>query len=371
MSRSFDPTAGADSITFAVGNAPPDQGPITVAVLAKATSTAGWTGWIARGLDGGSAVWGFLTSSNSGAKLFAENDFGNGVSGLSTSWRWYVMTKASGSAAPRIHVWDLSGTWTHTDNSAAVGDGSGPIDSFVIGGAGGTSNGWRGSIAVAALWASALDDAGVEAAMTLAAADTLDAAPDWMARFNQAAITTDVTDDTAGGGDQSAIAGTTVDADDPSGYDYSLTTTTVTPDGIAVPVAVGAPTVSQSFTVVPDGIAVSTALGAPTVSQSFTLVPDGIAVPVALGAPRMLAGHAFPDGIAVPVALGEPTVSGAVYVPPEGGSWESLLGVVHEARADAARDAERLANPLDCPVHGWPLRRVHGRLWCLFGGHVL
>src|SRR5258707_14637667 len=120
MSRQFDTSGGADSITFAVGNAAPDQGPITVGVLAKAASVAGFTMWMIAGRKAGTPIWGFLTTNNSGPKLFAENDFGNGVAGLSTSWRWYVMTKASGAAAPRIHVWDLSGAWSHTDNTLAV-----------------------------------------------------------------------------------------------------------------------------------------------------------------------------------------------------------------------------------------------------------
>jgi len=103
VSRQFDTSGGADSITFSAGGAAPDQGPITIAVLAKSFSVAGFTMWMARGTKTGTAIWGMLTSNNSGPKIFAENDFGNGVAGLSTSWRWYVMTKASGSALPRIH----------------------------------------------------------------------------------------------------------------------------------------------------------------------------------------------------------------------------------------------------------------------------
>ena len=222
MSRQFDTSGGTDSITFSAGNAPPDQGPITVAVLAKATSTAGWTGWMAAGRKSGAAVWGFLTSNNAGPKLFAENDFGTGVAGLSTSWRWYVMTKASGSALPRFHVWDLAGAWSHTSNDVNTADGTGPIDTIYVGSQTGSANGWRGSIAVVAAWASELSDVGIEAAMTLSAADTFGAARDWMIRLNQASAADAVTDDTAGGGDQTAISGTTVDADDPAGYDYSL-----------------------------------------------------------------------------------------------------------------------------------------------------
>lgn len=370
MSRQFDTTGGTDSITFSVGGSPPDQGPITVAVLAKAASVAGFTMWMIAGRKSGTAVWGFLTSNNAGAKLFAENDFGNGVSGLSTSWRWYVMTKAAGSAAPRISVWDLSGAWAHTDNSATVGDGTGAIDTLFLGSQNGTGNGWRGSIAVAATWASQLSDAQVEAACTLAALDTLNAAPAWMVRLNQASTATTVTDDTGGGGDQSALSGTSVDADDPPGYSYSLAQT-VAPNSLSVAVSLGSPTVSQTMTVAPDSLSVPVSLGQPTVSQSFTIAPNGLSVPVTLGQPTLeMAQPSFacaPDSLSVPVTLGEPELS---FTAPAG-SWTQLSSIVREARADHARNQQRIVNPIDCPDHGWPLERTSRGLHCTFGGHVV
>lgn len=148
------------------------------------------------------------------------------------------------------------------------------------------------------------------------------------------------------------------------------TAQTVAPTGIAVPVALGSPTVSQDLAVGPAGIAVPAATGSPAVSQALTVAPSGIAVTTAVGSPRVrMAVH--PAGIAVPVALGSPSVSGPVFVPPEGGNWDSLLGVLYAARADAARDAERVQHPLDCPIHGWPLQHVRGVLHCEFGGHVV
>jgi hypothetical protein len=301
VSRSFDPTSGADSITFSVGNSAPDQGPITIAVLAKAATTAGWTGRALRGLNGASPIWSLLTSNNGGAKLFMENDFGAGVAGLSTSWRWYVATKASGNVLPRIHVWDLSGAWSHTDNNANVGDGTGPIDTLVAGA------GWRGSIAVAATWSSVLNDATIEATFGLSAAAVLAASPGWMARFNQASTATNVTDDTGGGGNQSAISGTTVDADDPPGFSYSLSNPSAAPNGVAVPLGIGTPTVALGLTAAPAGTAVPVTLGQPAAAIPAA-VPTGVAVPVGLGQPTV--GYilaAAPSGIAVPIHLGTPS----------------------------------------------------------------
>lgn len=120
----------------------------------------------------------------------------------------------------------------------------------------------------------------------------------------------------------------------------------VTPDGIAVPLAVGEPTVSQALTVTPDGIAVPVTLGSPTLAQALTVTPGGIAVSVAVGTPTLT----FSDA-----------------VPPAPGSWDTLSGIVREARSDHERNQERIANPIDCPDHGWPLNGRH----CLFGGHVV
>jgi hypothetical protein len=364
VSRQFDTTAGTDSITFAVGNAPPDQGPITVAVLAKAASTAGWTGYFARGLKSGSAVWSFLTSNNSGAKLFCEGDFGNGVSGLSTSWRWYVFTKASGSALPRFHVWDLSSAWAHTDDSFSVGDGSGPIDSLVLGGSGAGSNGWRGSIAMAVTWSSQLNDAAIEAALTLRARDALSASPGWMVRLNQASTATSVPDDTGGGGGQSAISGTSVDADDPPGFDYALSSTvsgssaqTATVTSVADGTVVKPSTATQSVTVT--NSAAATVLLGQTATQAVTVTSAATATVV----------HNATVTQAVTVtsaATPEPDAAPAVNT----GNWYSLMGVYRQN----VNDLEQfLTQPItECRTHGEPLEpgRVPGTLHCKFGGEV-
>jgi hypothetical protein len=362
VSRQFDTAAGTDSITFSVGNAPPDQGPITVALLAKAFSTAGWTGWLISGRTAG-AVWGILTSNNGGAKLFAENDFGNGVAGLSTSWRWYVMTKASGSVAPRIHVGDLSGSWTHTDNSANTGDGTGPITSLILGNNG--TNGWRGSFAVAAAWTSVLSDATIEATFGTSAATVLAASPGWMVRLNQASAATSVTDDTGGGGGQSAISGTSVDADDPPGFNYALTNNvdatgdravTVTATGVASvdhnatgdrAVTV---TLAGAATVNPGGqgtLSVSTAIaGAATVTHNATGNMDVTAV---------ITGATEPDAAAAPVT---------------GNGWNSLLSIYQQNVEDVRLF---LTTPITvCPNHDYPLDpgRTPGTVHCTFGGEI-
>src|SRR4029079_10361608 len=368
MSRAFNGGTSADCITFAPGGAPSDQGNagtgITIGVLAKASSLAGFTGWLATGREGGGRVWSMLTSNNAGPKLFMENDFSNGVSGLSTSWRWYVVTKASGTAIPRWHIWDLAGAWSHTNTDNSVGNGTGPIDEILLGlDSAGTT--WRGSIAVAATFNSALSDVSVEAAFTNAAADLLDATPGWMVRLNQASTGTSVTDDTGGGGDQTALSGTTVDADDPD-FDYSLTP----PPDLTATTSMGA---TQALTLAGAvDYSRTPSLGA---KQGVSL--DSVAsysATTLMGATQALSlagalsfGAAFP--LTVDLTLAGTVEGGAAPETPP--SWEGILGAVNEARAEHAKAQERRRHPIDCPEHLWPLEVRDGVYHCKFGGHVV
>jgi len=219
MSRVFDATSATDYIGFSPGNASSVlQGPITMGVLAKTNALNGFTGWMITGkTSGGTRVWSLLTSNNAGNKLFVENDFGAGASGMSTSWRWYVATRGSG--LPRFHIWDLSGTWTHVDGTFNPGSGSGAIANIFLGVD--TGNSWRGKIAAAAVSDTNMSDAQVEAKFTLNAVDLT--SMKWATILNQTSTSTAATDITGGGGDQASISGTTVDTgDDPPGYNYSL-----------------------------------------------------------------------------------------------------------------------------------------------------
>jgi hypothetical protein len=143
------------------------------------------------------------------------------------------------------------------------------------------------------------------------------------------------------------------------------------PAGIEVPVTVGAPTAAFTASAAPGGIEVPVSLGAPTAAFANTAAPSGIAVPVSLGAPSVLM-TVRPTGVSVPVTLGEPTIDAPPGPAPEaGGSWYGLLNVLHQARADHQINAERDANPLDCPQHGWPLDRSARGLHCRYGGHLV
>jgi hypothetical protein len=385
MSRAFNGGTSADCITFAPGGAPTDQGNagtgVTIGVLAKASTVAGFTMWAITGRKAGTRVWSILTSNNVGPKLFAENDFSNGVSGLSTSWRWYVMTKASGSAIPRWHIWDLSGAWSHTNTDAAVGNNTGAIDEILLGlDSVGTT--WRGSMAVAATFNTALSDGAIEANFTLSAAHLLAATPTWMVRLNQASTATSVTDDTSGGGGQTALSGTTVDADDPPGYDYSLTPPTFT----------GTVTLAASQALTLAGTVTYTGAATLAASQALTLAGTvSYASTVSMGVTQALsAAGALASTTSMPVSQGltlagllsysvafpltvdlslAGTVSGGTVETPSG--WETIRGAINEAKAQHLKHEERRRRPIDCPVHLWPLE-IKGNIYhCKFGGHIV
>ncbi len=117
--------------------------------------------------------------------------------------------------------------------------------------------------------------------------------------------------------------------------------------------------------VAPAGIAVPVNLGSPTVTQNLAVAPAGIAVPTAVGAPSvsMAAGTVNAAGIAVPAAVGAPSVSGPLYNALQAGSWWGL-----ESTLDASRsliDFWNRRQPVACPNDGEPLRRSpDGILYC-------
>lgn len=150
--------------------------------------------------------------------------------------------------------------------------------------------------------------------------------------------------------------------------------TSAAPNGIEVPVTLGAPSAAFAATLaLPGGVEVPVALGAPSsVFAATPAAPTGIEVPVTLGAPAVY-HYVAPDGLSIPVTLGEPTIEAPPGPAPvvETGSWFGLLAAVQSARSDAELNRERERNPVECPYDGWPLTPTDRGLHCEFGGHVI
>lgn len=96
-------------------------------------------------------------------------------------------------------------------------------------------------------------------------------------------------------------------------------TQTISPDAVAVPFVVPAPTVSLSLTVSPDPVAVPLVVPAPTVMRDQALAPDPVAVPLVVPVPTVaLSLGLTPDPVAVPIAIPAPTVAlGAITLTPD------------------------------------------------------
>ncbi len=145
-------------------------------------------------------------------------------SALIGGWAAIGITKASGSAAVRTHIYDYdTGLWTHTD-LATLTNGSGTVDTILLGSFD-PGQFLNGIVAAYGLWTgTALADAvfsagsGFQASLSNWYAQT----PSVLWRFNQASTATAVTDLMGSGADQSAIVGTTVSADEPAGWSYAL-----------------------------------------------------------------------------------------------------------------------------------------------------
>ncbi len=302
MSRLFGGPTTLEGITFSVGSAAPDNGPITVVLLARPSATP-FTAWAIHGNVSGTRLWSILVDTG---KLYTENDFGTGGPSHGTGWCWYAYTKASGSNIPRWHMKDITAgsAWVHQNDTFNIGDGSGPINSIVIGNAGSAANTWRGRIAAAATFTSVLNDAAIEAACTLAAADLLAAGPGWMVRLNQASTATSVVDDTGNGGGQSAITGTTVDPDDPPGFDYSLSAPGST---LAAAITLPALTGAAALTA---GSAVTSAITLPALQASAVLAARAT-LASALSLPALQATATLTTGVTLASALSLPALQAA------------------------------------------------------------
>lgn len=105
--------------------------------------------------------------------------------------------------------------------------------------------------------------------------------------------------------------------------DYTADTgdQTATPDPVAVPVSIPAPTlVAGGVSLSPDPVALLVDIPLPSVvAGGIAATPDPVAVPVAIPAPTLVIGGvtATPDAVAVPIVIPDPQVVGAPIAYPD------------------------------------------------------
>lgn len=223
MSRQFNGTS--DFVTFSIGAAASQQGPITIAALIKPTSAVG-TRQIVGAVTAGSAVsWGLLMDANS---YYVENLFTSPTNGITNDWQWIVVTKASGNVAPTFHLKDVTtaGAWTHSLAGGTANNATPPAATIGVGGLPAGTRTYQGLVAAVVVWNTEFSSIQVENSCTLAASNLFTvASPNWGTLWNQGSTATPVPDFTSNGGNQTAITGTTVSGDDPPGFNYALVNT--------------------------------------------------------------------------------------------------------------------------------------------------
>ena len=164
MPANFDGTN--DSITLSIG-ACGVAGPFTFAALFRATAFSATDRAIVGVGAGGTATSWLVLSGTTGKVGYYTNGGGTaaGSTALSTG-KWYIVaaSKATGTAAPRIHYHDMTspGTWTHENGSNLPDGSSASGGSIKIGEDTGGNKDFNGDIAAIAIWKRSLSDDEVE-----------------------------------------------------------------------------------------------------------------------------------------------------------------------------------------------------------------
>lgn len=132
------------------------------------------------------------------------------VATVAMGWVLLVVSKASGTAAPRFHRYVFAtGVWTHENGATSIADSTAPASGPALGANPNGSSPFGGDLGIAAIWNRVLSDVEVETLVSEAAWTTTTPVALWP--LNQASTATAV-QDTIGAADQSALTGTTVTA---------------------------------------------------------------------------------------------------------------------------------------------------------------
>jgi hypothetical protein len=126
------------------------------------------------------------------------------------------VTKATGTVAPRLHLYNYgTQTWTHANSASTAADGAGPASNIRIGHFNSSSY-WQGNILIAGVWDTVLTDTQIEALITGHQA-WIDAAPKEAFRLDK--LSGIVSMAPSGTSTEVSRVGTTVDIGDaPAGW---------------------------------------------------------------------------------------------------------------------------------------------------------
>src|SRR5215207_1883183 len=303
----------------------------TVAAVVDHTDNGAWQDIVNLRTATGTLETHVLEVSDFDQWWFSINN-GNGVNGpvVATGKYCVVVTKATGSAVPRFHIYNYAtNAWAHADGNVALANGTATVTGIVVGeypGGFDYQNGRVSAVGVYRHWVP--NDAAVEAAGFHYDLDNFVAAAansdlDWVVSFNQASTATAV-EDLIGSGDQTAITGTSVSTG-PAGFDNSVVgggaAVALTGTAAATSGATGTLSVARALT----GTAAATSSAAGT-----------------LGVARALSGTVS----ATSGATGELSVSGVVELTGTIAAQSSLTTVAYVSDEQGNPVTDEAGNPV-------------------------
>lgn len=200
-------SASSEKITTALGGLNFAFGPGTVAGVVKPTTIAN-----TRFVSASTTIangWSFGISAAGVLSLACGSSVAVGVTAL-TAGNWYLAaaTKATGTVAPRYHIYDYAAaTWVHENSAATEANSSVPITAGKIGCSPASNLFWNGDVAAVGVWNIVLSDTEVQNLLLF-----LPQVSKALWRLNQDVTTENVNDLSGNGADQNAIVGTSITA---------------------------------------------------------------------------------------------------------------------------------------------------------------
>lgn len=211
MPRTFT-AASSHKIILGLGQLGFAFGPGTIALIARATTDANMCLFSAGPTSGSANRYQLQRVVTSGViRLVCDVPTSDGATAM-TAGAWYLIaaSKASGTAAARIHLYAYAtNTWTHENGGTAIANSGVANTQANIGCSNAAANFANADIAAVGVWNVALTDSQVEAlAYTLPAWFAVQPKGLWI--LDQAATAMGVPDLSGGGANQTAITGTAV-----------------------------------------------------------------------------------------------------------------------------------------------------------------
>lgn len=215
MSRLFD---GVDDVVIWGLGSCNLTGAYTLAAVVKLDAGVSWQSYLSNEDASTSRVAfgrhssGELTAVGGGGAQYFINALSHSNA---DGWMLIAITKAAGTTAPKMHKYPIGGSPTHQTALASGGNGVTQAGGNVRFGEIDGSDFFKGRLAVAAEFTTALSDADIESLVT-----TFTRA-NWLA-LGAVGLWDEIdaftTDHTGNGASRTSLVGTTDDADDPTGW---------------------------------------------------------------------------------------------------------------------------------------------------------